>query len=215
MHKHRTLPKANAFRNKVLVNYHKWDFLIFTLPTILSVLNGQTTVFYLIYFFWWNELLCLLIDKLFYKKNPGVILSNPNNTGVFQSFIQMGVYFVFIVVFFGFMANWNNTVLLMINMNILFFQNLFFNINLIFVAAERIFLHHTQMPLKVSFGSFTPNMIVLHISIILGAVLMFFVVRNFPDTFTPTNLWGSVIIVLPFLLIKLLLAYLYQPIKNS
>ena len=141
MHKHRTLQKANAFRNKVLVNYHKCNFLIFSALTILLVLKSQTTVFYLIYFFWWNELLRLLIDKLFFQKKTCIMLPNPPNTGVFQSFIQMGVYFVFIVVFF--------------------------------------------------------------------------VVRKFPDTFTPTNLWGSVLIVVPFLLIKLLLTCLNQPIKYS
>lgn len=215
MSKHRTLNRTNAFLNHALAHYHKWDFLIFTGLTILSVLNGQTTVFYLIYFFWWNELLRLISDKLFHTRNPRAVLSNPKNTGIIESFIQMGIYFIFIVVFFGFLANWNNTVLLMINMDILFFQNPFFNINLVFVASERIYLHKSKLPLKVSFGSFTPNMIVLHVSIILGAVLMFFVVRSFPDTFTPTNLWGSVIIVLPFLLIKLLVAYLDQPTKNS
>ncbi len=171
------------------------------------MLNGQTTVFYLIYFFWWNEVLRIIIDKLFYKRNPYAILLNPNNVGIFASIIQMGIYFVFIVVFFGFLANWNNTELLMINMNILFFQNLFFNINLILVAAERIYLHKFRLLLKVSFGSFTPNMIVLHISIILGAVIMLFVVRNFPDVFTPTNFWGSVIIILPFLLLKLFISH--------
>ncbi|WP_321288401.1 hypothetical protein [uncultured Sunxiuqinia sp.] len=199
--------KTNAFVSHALVHYRKWNFFIFTVLTILSLLNGQTTVFYLIYFFWWNEIVRIIIDKLIYKHNPDVVLSNPNNVGILASIIQMGVYFVFIVVFFGFLANLNNPELLMINMNILFFQNLFFNINLIIAAAERIYLHKSRLPLKVSFGSFTPNMIVLHISIILGAVIMLFVVRNFPDVFTPTNFWGSVIIILPFLLLKLFISH--------
>ncbi len=116
-------------------------------------------------------------------------------------------FILFLLWCFCFLANLNNPELLMINMNILFFQNLFFNINLIIVAAERIYLHKSRLPLKVSFGSFTPNMIVLHISIILGAVIMLFVVRNFPGIFIPTNLWGSVIITLPFLLLKLFISH--------
>ncbi len=203
----RNLNKTNGFFHHALVHYRKWDFLIFTLLTILSLLNGQTTVFYLIYFFWWNELIRIILDKICFRHNPNAILVSDKKARAFESVIQMGIYFIFIVVFLGFLANWKNTVLLMINMDILFFQNAFFNINLILVAVERIYLHKAKQPLKVNFGSFTPNMIVLHISIILGAVLMFFVVRNLPDIFTPTNLWGSVIIILPFLLLKLAISY--------
>ena len=117
-------------------------------------------------------------------------------------------YFIFIVVFFGFMANWNNDVLILTNMKVLFFRNWFFNINLIFVAIERVLLHIKQTPVTVSFGAFTPNMLVLHVSIILGVVLMLFIVRNFPETFTPTNLLGSVLIIFPFLVIRAFALYL-------
>lgn len=99
----------------------------------------------------------------------------------------------------------------MINMKALFFQNWFFNINLFFVIAERIYLHKSHQPIQVSFGGFTPNMIVLHVSIILGAIMMFFVVKKYPVTFTPENLWGSVLIALPFLLLKMGMQYLVAP----
>ncbi|TBV28162.1 hypothetical protein DMZ43_03725 [Meridianimaribacter sp. CL38] len=188
--------------DKPLKHYSQWDFLVFILLTALSIWSGQTTVFYIIYFFWWNELIRIMVDRICFKHNKNAVNISQGKTSVFGSFIQMGVYFVFIVVFFAFMANWNNDTLILINMRILFFQNWFFNINLVFVAVERILLHSTQQPLKVSFGNFTPNMLILHVSIILGVVLMLFVVRNFPETFTPNNLWGSVIIILPFLLIR-------------
>jgi len=188
--------------DKPLKHYSQWDFLVFILLTALSIWSGQTTVFYIIYFFWWNELIRIMVDRICFKHNKNAVNISQGKTSVFGSFIQMGVYFVFIVVFFAFMANWNNDTLILINMRILFFKNWFFNINLVFVAVERILLHSTQQPLKVSFGNFTPNMLILHVSIILGVVLMLFVVRNFPETFTPNNLWGSVIIILPFLLIR-------------
>ncbi|GAA0737882.1 hypothetical protein [Gaetbulibacter jejuensis] len=188
--------------DKPLKHYSQWDFLVFILLTALSIWSGQTTVFYIIYFFWWNELIRIMVDRICFKHNKNAVNISQGKTSVFGSFIQMGVYFVFIVVFFAFMANWNNDTLILINMRILFFQNWFFNINLVFVAVERILLHSTQQPLKVSFGNFTPNMLILHVSIILGVVLMLFVVRNFPETFTPNNLWGSVIIILPFLFIR-------------
>jgi hypothetical protein len=187
--------------------YRQWDFLIFAILTLFSVLNGQASVFYLIYFFWFYELICVLVDQLFYKGNPNAVLQSGKRKSIFGSFLQMGVYFVFIVVFFGFIASFNNTEILMANMEVLVFQNWFFNANLIFILLERIYLHKSHYAVDVYLGSFTPNMIVLHISIILGAFMMFFVVRNFPDIFTPENLWGSVIIILPFVLLRMWWAY--------
>lgn len=187
-------------------HYRQWDFLLFAVLTLLSVLNGQTTVFYLIYFFWWNELLRIIIDRILYKKNPNTKFAGDKRDSIFSSFFMMGIYFVFIVVFFGFIAASDNTNLIMVNMKALFFQNWFFNINLLFVTAERIYLHKTQKPIEVSFGGFTTNMVILHISIIVGGCLLFFVVRTYPNIFTPENLWGSVLIALPFLLLKMAVA---------
>ncbi|WP_372938253.1 hypothetical protein [Seonamhaeicola sp.] len=196
---------TSSILEKHTKHYAQWDFLIFFLITALSILNGNTTVFYVIYFFWWHELIRIVIDRICYKMNKNAALANYKKTGIFSSFIQMGVYFIFIVVFFAFMTNWKNQDLIQTNMKILFFKNWFFNANLVFVAVERTLLHYTQQPLKVFFGNFTPNMLILHVSIILGIILMLFVVRNFPEIFTPNNLWGSVIIVSPFLLIRALI----------
>lgn len=198
----------SSILEKPLKYYSQWDFLVFTLLTTLSIWSGQTTVFYVILFFWWNEFIRIIIDRIFFKRNKNAVLASNNTTSIFGSIIQMGVYFIFIVVFFGFMANWNNDVLIFTNMKVLFFRNWFFNINLLFVVVERILLHIKQTPIKVSFGSFTPNMLVLHVSIILGVILMLFIVRNFPKTFTPTNLLGSVLIIFPFLMIRALALYL-------
>ena len=198
----------SSILEKPLKYYSQWDFLVFTLLTALSVWSGQTTVFYVILFFWWNEFIRIIIDRIFFKRNKNAVLASNNTTSIFGSIIQMGVYFIFIVVFFGFMANWNNDVLIFTNMKVLFFRNWFFNINLLFVVVERILLHIKQTPVTVSFGSFTPNMLVLHVSIILGVILMLFIVRNFPETFTPTNLLGSVLIIFPFLVIRALALYL-------
>lgn len=175
---------------------------MFTLCTILSVLNGQSTVFYLIYFFWWNELLHIIIDRICYRQNPNAILDENSQGGLFSSLLQMGIYWVFIVVFFGFIANWKNIAITGTNMQIFFFLNWFFNANLVFVIVERVLLHRNKQSVQVYFGPFTPNMIILHISIVVGAILMFFVVKKFPDIFTPDNLWGSVLIALPFIILK-------------
>lgn len=195
---------------KHIKHYARWDFLVFTLFTILSILKGKTTIFYILYFFWCNELLRIIIDRLFYKSNSNALLGFSKNTSILPSLFPMGIYFVFIVVFFGFISSWKNEEIALMNMEILFFKNTFFVLNLIFVAIERILLHRTQQAVIIIFGIFTPNMLILHISIILGALLMFFVIRSFPAIFTPSNLWGSVIIIFPFLLIKAFFAYYRQ-----
>ncbi len=187
---------------KQLTHYKRWDFLVFLLITVLSILNKQVTVFYLIYFFWWNELLRILLDSLLMRQNPNAVVVSTQKKVDFGGFFLMGIYLVFIVVFFGFIANSKQTDLIIKNMEVLFFHNWFFNANLLFVLLERIILHKTHQPLQVHFGGFTPNMIVMHIAIILGGILIFFVVNNYPTVFTPENVWGSVVIAMPFLLLR-------------
>ncbi|WP_290802020.1 hypothetical protein [Flavobacterium sp.] len=193
-----------AIIDQQLKKYQKWDFLVFMLLTLLSVLNGQTTVFYLMYFFWWNEVIRLIVDRLYFKKNPNAINEDWQSTGFMGGLFSMGVYWVFLIVFFGFIAVSDNREIILTNMEIVFFQNWFFNLNLIFVLFERIYLHQKQQPLTIYFGAFNPNMIVLHVSIIVGGLILFFLVKRFPETFTPENQWGSVVIVFPFLLLKML-----------
>lgn len=188
-------------------NFGRWDFGIFILLTVLAILNGQTTIFYIIYFFWWNEFIRVIVDRLLYKKNSNALLVSGGQNSMFGNFFLMGIYFVFIVVFFAVIANWRNQDITFINLNILFFKNWFFNINLIIVLVQRIYLHTSKQELLIPLGLFTPNMIVLHISIIVGGLIMFFIVKQYPETFTPDNLWGSVIIVLPFLFLKWIVYY--------
>ncbi|MFN0290416.1 hypothetical protein [Pedobacter helvus] len=190
--------------NRQVKNYRKWDFIIFLSLTLLSVLNGQTTVFYLIYFFWWSALIQLVVDFSYRNWNKNAIREKDGQFE-FGSLFLMGIYWVFIVVFFGFIAGSNHQDIIYANMQVLFFQNWFFNGNLIFILIERVFLHKTQQPVRIYLGAFSPNAIVLHISIIVGGVVMFFVVKNYPETFTPENRWGSLLIVLPFLFLKMLM----------
>lgn len=189
-------------------HYRQWDFITFTVLTLLSVLSGQTTVFYLIYFFWCNELVRLFVDRFCYKRNPNAVYEDGHSTDFGGSLFLMGIYWVFIVFIFGFIAGSDSTEIIIANMRVLVFHNWFFNINLIFVLVERIYLHKTRQPLQIYFGAFNPNTIVLHISIIVGAVLMFFVVKEYPNIFTPENRWGSALIALPFLLLKMCVGYL-------
>jgi thiol:disulfide interchange protein len=61
----------------------------------------------LIYFFWWNALVQLVVDFYFRNRNKNAIFENKKRFE-FGSLFLMGVYWVFIVVFFGFIAGSGN-----------------------------------------------------------------------------------------------------------
>ena len=103
----------------------EWDFLIFALLTALSIGYGQTTVFYVIYFFWWNEFIRIVVRRLFYRHNKSNSDNQIGSKFMFGSLFMMFIYLVFIIVFFGLIANWNNSDITLINMEILFFKNWF------------------------------------------------------------------------------------------
>lgn len=188
----------------------EWDFLIFTILTALSIGYGQTTVFYIIYFFWWSEFIRIIIKTLFQRFNKSNNSNQPEAKLMFGSLFMMLIYLVFIIVFFGLIANWNNSDITLTNMKILFFQNWFFNINLLLVLLEHIYINLNKDKTTASIGHFTSNMLVLHISIILGGIIMFFIVKPFPETFSPNNLWTSVLIILPFLLLKIGMQFVFS-----
>ena len=181
--------------------YGRIDILMMTVLTALSVYNGQASVFYILYLFWWNEVLSVIIGKVFNKiynrkKNQfEKVLS-------FGSLFMLGIYWVFILVFFGFMANWKNPDIMLVNFEVLSFRNIYFDLNLVFIVLQQCSYHITHKNYQRPTSGFTPNMIVLHISIILGGIIMFFVVLRYPEVFTPDNLWGSICIIAPFLLLR-------------
>lgn len=194
--------------NRRNAKYRRLDIAVMTAFTALSVYNGQATIFYIVYLFWWNEFLSIIINTLFdklYKRKKEPADSTSNDPSAFLLII----YWVFIVVIFGLVANWNDKEAMMTNFGVLFFKNLYFNLNLLFIVWEACFLN-VQYKGTISAQSrngFTANMIVLHISIILGAFVLFGVVRQFPHIFTPANKWGSVLVITPFLLLRFLVQF--------
>lgn len=76
-------------------------------------------------FFWWNEFIRLVVDKLWYKKKMSVVNEAGHLTDFSTSLFLMGIYWVFIVVFFGFMAGSKNAEIMKVNMMVLFFHNWF------------------------------------------------------------------------------------------
>ncbi len=184
------------------------DAAVMTLITALSVYNGQASVFYIIYLFWWNEVITAVATWLFDKiyKRKKIPISGAEYSG---RFFLLGIYWVFIFVFFGLIANWKSHEIIIINMNVLLFKNYFFLANLVFFVLEQCKYHIQHKDDTQQNSTFTPNMVVLHISIVLGGLVIFFVVKKFPETFTPDNIWGSVLIIAPFLLLRFFVKLAY------
>lgn len=188
------------------LNNQRWkhiDLVVFTLITTLSIASGKTTIFYILYLFWWSEFVRKAVGY-WYLKNQNMATANKPNTYKMGSFFLLFIYFVFIVVFFGLMANWGNTEVMIINTQLFFFKNWFFNVNLIWIIGENIWINKKGRVQPSDLSPFSANAIVMHLSIILGGLLMFFVVKQFPFFFTPESFWGSVLIVSPFLLLRLI-----------
>ncbi len=191
---------------KIFSNFRKINrldtFFLFFI-TIGALLNQQVSVFYIVYLFWFQELLRTIINFAF-------ALRFDNRKNLFSLFIgslfPLFIYFVFIIILFGFMLNWNNQDLLFLNLRIMFFKNLFFNLNLIIFGAEIIlysFFNRNEIIFSDNLQTFNPRHLILHISIIFGAVIQLLIVKKYDNFFTPENLWGSVLVILPFLLLRL------------
>lgn len=177
---------------------------IFLLLTLLAIYQGEVTIFYIIYFFWWSELLRIITLSVLRRRKKEQTDYAGKPILLISSLFMMGIYFVFIIVIFGFIANWNNEDMMLINFKIMLFQNWFFNLNLLLVLVELVGRSRSKNQEILQNGVFSSSMLVLHISIILGAMMMFFVVKRFPETFSPDNMWGSLIIISPFLILRII-----------
>jgi lipid-A-disaccharide synthase-like uncharacterized protein len=74
-----------------------------TLFTLITIVDNQKSVSYIIYLFWFSKFLRTLLKIGFYlvKRDKVFILF---------------AYFIFIFIFFGIMPNWENTNLILINL---------------------------------------------------------------------------------------------------
>ncbi len=188
----------------------KWnnriEIFTFLLTTLWGVAQGQVTVFYIIYLFWFQELLRTVINVGYAYATGMQDGSRPLIKDWSGNFFILFVYVIFITLLFGFMLNWGNLHLLGINIQTLFFRNWSFNANLsLFAVQYFLYRKHTgkqDFDLKL----FNSNHIILHVSIITGALLQIMVVKKYPEYFSGNMLWGSALVVLPFLLLKVLIA---------
>lgn len=181
---------------------HNTDLLTMFVITLFGVFQGQVTVFYIIYLFWFQELVRTLVDFVCIFRQKKRITDKFNFIKIsFGSFFLLYVYAMFILLLFGFMLNWDNNELLGQNMRVLIFHNWYFNINMILFLAQYIYFRSKTDNTDLRLPLFSGRHIILHVSIILGALIQLAIVPHF----NLENMWASGLVILPFLLLKIFL----------
>jgi hypothetical protein len=185
-------------------NFYRLDVLAVLAFTIMAIVQGEVSVFYIVYLFWFQELIRTIIDNVYIStwKRDGM-LGDLNIEGRFGGLFLLFIYFIFIVVLFGVVFNWNDRDLLFQNIRVLLYRNWFFNLNLVAFALEYWFYRKSQHTRNMRLGAFNQNHIILHISIILGGVIQGLLLPKLGWT----GNYGMLIVIAPFLLMKGLLDY--------
>lgn len=171
-----------------------------TIITIISIFEKETTVFYILYLFWCDELIRTLSDGcnyIFRKKSIQNSIKYISN--VKSRFFLLFVYLVFLIVVFGLMMDWKNSDLIIHNLSVLFLKNTFFNFTIItFVLREIYFFMHNKTQLEAK-SLFSSGIIILHISIVLG-ILFWAISTQKVEIFKE---YATIISIVPFLILKL------------
>jgi hypothetical protein len=169
--------------------------------TLLGITQGQVNVFYIIYLFWFQELIRTLVDFVYLIWEKKTIREKFDFIKIsFGSFFILFIYVVFIVLLFGFMLNWGNRDLLGKNILVLMFRNWYFNANMLLFLAEYIYFRSKSDKTNLQMPLFSRRHIILHISIIIGGFMQLVVVPSFN---LENNIWASALVIVPFLLLKI------------
>lgn len=163
----------------------------------------------MMYLFWWQTFIHVIVAStktIILKANSEA--KSKLKAYFFENVFLLSLYIVFIIVFFGWIINFDNRKLLGTNILIMIFQNWTFNFNLILFLINSVFFNKSYADeIKNYSSAFFPRNIILHISIILGAFLHFFFVLKFPHLFERESLWGSFLVATPFLILKIFIDF--------
>lgn len=168
--------------------------------TVMSIVNKETSVFYIIYLFWCDEFLRTIFDRLKLRFNRSQI----QDTKVFRSsiksrFFMLFVYFIFIFVVFGLVMNSSEADLVLLNFEVFLFQNAVFNYTLMsFLLRELYLLLNPKNEIEPQ-HLLSNGLIILHLSIVLGIFAWFLSTEKFPFF----ESYATLISIIPFLLLKL------------
>lgn len=201
------------------ITFNRIDTIAIILFSVYALLKGEITVFFMLYLFWWQTVIHVVVNTaktLLLKKNAPYRSKLLRYVG--ENMFLLFIYLIFIVLLFGIVLNFDNRHLTSLNMEVVFFMNCGFNFSLIMFLISALFFDKNYIDDVKNFKSaFFPRNIILHISLILGAFLHFFVILKFPNLFEGETLWGSVLVIAPFLILRAIFdIYVYpeQPKKE-
>lgn len=163
----------------------------------------------MLYLFWWQTLIHVLVNIgriLFLKQNAH--FRSAAKSYITENLFLLFLYFIFIVLFFGFFLSIGIPDLMQINFEVFFFMNWGFNLSLVIFFVSALFFRKPKFEsiLKNSSG-FSFRNIILHTSIVLGTFIHFLVTLKFPHVFTEATLWSSVLVIFPFILLRSIIDY--------
>lgn len=183
------------------------SLVFFTGLTIAALTLQQITIFYLIYVFWWDEIIKTIADefRLILRKNE---IEDPEQfkAAVKTRFFMLFLYVVFIIICFCFMIEWNTKNSLYANIEILLFKNVYFNISLLSFAAREIYVYSNKKIVKIAsaHGIMSKGIITLHVSIILGILIWAVAAKKLGSIPFEIESYSTVLAIMPFLIIKFL-----------
>lgn len=170
--------------------------------SLLEIIYKQTTVFYILYLFWFDELIRTIFEKItyYFKKNE---IENPVQylKSVNGKFYFLFLYLIFIFVFFGLIIDRNDFDLIAVNFTVLFFKNSFFNYSLLVFVLREVYLYRENSAHKEPNSLLSIRIFILHISIVLGVLFWALSTQKFHFM----EAYANSIAIVPFLLLKVII----------
>lgn len=182
---------------------------------IYSIIYQQSSIFFIVYLFWFDELIrniSLYIQIKLHKEDIRIVREFPKAqalNNVKSRFFFLFVYSVFIIILFGlfFHLNKEDSSALVRNIHIFLFQDMPFNICLMISMAREIIQIRTTYLNRITpiprFSAMSGQLLTLHLSIILGGLLWAITSGKFAQFNFSLGSLNRYAVVLPFFIIKL------------
>lgn len=182
-----------------------FGLIVFSVLTLIAIRDKEITMFYLIYLFWIDEFIKTVFDWINYLKFKTAYNLKAQKPQIGNRFFLLIIYFIFIIVCFGFILGWRDTDTVLQNMEVLVFKNLFFNVTVVGFLLREIIQLYTNKNEKVFLphGLFSKGLLTLHVSIILGMFVWALISGKLFDFNIDMGEYTYILAIVPFIIIKL------------
>ena len=188
--------------------------LLFNLFALYAIFYQNSSVFFVVYLFWFDELIRSISIFIQLKICNETAFKNPEFTkpialiNVKVRFFFLFIYSVFIVIVYGlfFHLSSEKTDILGENIQIFTFGDISFNICLMIAFSREILqiriTHINRGRALMEFDAMSGNMLTLHLSIIFGAFLWAITSGKFQALHLNFGLLNGFAYIIPFFIIK-------------